>query len=119
MAQVEDHLLGAIVLAPIVVPLLILSLIIEHFTDTEDITSDDGIRTGPEEVVGEHPTAVGNRVVVMPMSADNNIYQPANEELLRLRAYAGKWGANNGIIDHSPAFQTKTARYFRKLMSKL
>jgi len=119
MAQVEDHLLGAIVLAPIVVPLLILSLIIEHFTDTEDITSDDGIRTGPEEVVGEHPTAVGNRVVVMPMSADNNIYQPANEELLRLRAYAGKWGANNGIIDHSPAFRTKTARYFRKLISKL
>ena len=119
MAQIEEHLLAAIVLAPIVVPLLILSLIIEHFTDTEDITSDDGIRTGPEEVVGEHPTAVGKRLVVMPMSADNHIYQPANEELLRLRAYAGKWGAHNGIIDHSPAFRAKTGRYFRKLISQM
>jgi hypothetical protein len=124
MAQIEDHLLAAIILAPIVVPLLILSLIIEHFTDT-DITSDDGIRTGPAEVVGEHPAAVANRLVVMPMSADNHIYQPespenpGNEDLLRLRAYAGKWGANDGIIDHSSTFRAKTGRYFRKLLSQM
>ena len=122
MAQIEDHLLAAIILSPIVVPLLILSLIIEHFTDTEDITSDDGIRTGPEGVVGDHPTAVANRLVVMPMSADNHIYQPENpenEQLLRLRAYAGKWGANDGIIDHSSTFRAKTGRYFRKLLSQM
>lgn len=122
MAQIEDHLLAAIVLSPIVIPLLILSLIIEHFTDTEDITSDDGIRTGPADVVGDHPTAVANRLVVMPMSADNNIYQPEpeeNEDLLRLRAYAGKWGANDGIIDHSSTFRAKTGRYFRRLLSHL
>jgi hypothetical protein len=125
MAQIEDHLLAAIVLSPIVIPLLILSLIYEHFTDTEDITSDDGIRTGPPEVVGDHPTAVANRLVVMPMSADNHIYQgespgnPGNEDLLRLRAYAGKWGANAGIIDHSSTFRAKTGRYFRRLLSHL
>lgn len=119
VAQVEEHLLAAILLSPIVVPLLIISLIIEHFTDTEDITSEDGIQTGPEDVVGGQPTAVGNRLVVMPMSADNHIYQPANEELLRLRAYAGLWGAHNGLIDHSPVFQTKTGRYFRKLISQM
>jgi hypothetical protein len=28
-------------------PILILLLIIEHFQDTHDFTSDDGIRTGP------------------------------------------------------------------------
>jgi hypothetical protein len=119
MAQIEEHLLAAIVFAPIVIPLLILSLILEHFTDTEDITSADGIQTGPEEIVGEQPTAVGKRLVVMPMSADNHIYQPANRELLRLRAYAGKWGAHDGIIDHSPTFRAKTGRYFRKLISQI
>lgn len=119
IAQVEEHLLAAILLAPIVIPLLILSLIIEHFTDTEDITSDDGIRTGPEEVVGEDPRAVAKRLVVMPMSADNHIYKPENEDLLRLRAYAGKWGANDGIIDHSSTFRAKTGRYFRKLLSQM
>lgn len=120
IAKVEEHLLAAILFAPVVIPLLILSLIVEHFTDTEDITSDDGIRTGPEEVVGEHPTAVANRLVVMPMSADNHIYKPEeNEDLLRLRAYAGKWGAHDGIIDHSSTFRAKTGRYFRKLLSQM
>jgi len=119
LAKVEENLLAAIAFAPIVIPLLILSLIIEKFTDTEDITSDDGIRTGPEEVVGEHPTAVANQLVVIPMSADNHIYKTENEELLRLRAYAGKWGAHDGIIDHSPAFRAKTGRYFRKLIRQI
>lgn len=122
MAKIEEHLLAAIVFAPIVIPVLILSLIIEHFTDTEDITSDDGIRTGPPDVVGDHPTAVANRLVVMPMSAENHIYgtEPEdNEDLLRLRAYPGKWGAHDGIIDHSSTFRAKTGRYFRRLLSHL
>ena len=119
LAQIEENLLAAIVLAPILIPLLILSLIVEHFTDTEDKTSDDGIRTGPEAVVGDHPTAVGNRLVVMPMSGDNHIYKAENEDLLRLRAYAGKWGAHDGVIDHSSPFRAKTGRYFRRLLSKM
>jgi hypothetical protein len=36
-----------------------------------------------------------------------------------LRAYAGKWGANDGIIDHSSTFRAKTGRYFRKLLSQM
>jgi hypothetical protein len=122
MAKIEEHLLAAIVLAPIVVPLLILSLIIEHFTDTEDITSDDGIRTGPEEVVGDDPRAVAKRLVVMPMSAENNIYQTEpedHEDLLRLRAYAGKWGATDGTIDHIGTFRAKPGRYFLRLLNNL
>lgn len=119
MAELGEHALAAILLAPIVIPLVIISLIIEHFEDTEDITSEDGIQTGPEEVVGGQPTAVGKRLIVMPMSADNHIYQQANEELLRLRAYAGKWGGHNSLINHSPVFKTKTGRYFRKLISQM
>jgi hypothetical protein len=103
---------------PLVVVLIVLA-IIEHFTDTEDETSDDGVRIGPEEVVGEHPTAIPRRLIVMPMSADNHIYMPGNDDLLRLRAFAGKWGAHDGLLDRSPAFKPKTGRYFRKLISQL
>lgn len=98
---------------------LILLTIIEHFTDTEDFTSDDGIRTGPEDVVGEHPLAVEKRLIVMPMSADNHIYGPGNEDLLTLRAFPGKWGGHDSLINKSPAFRPKTGRYFRKLLSSL
>jgi hypothetical protein len=121
IAKIEENLLAAILFAPVVIPLLILSLIVEHFTDTEDKTSDDGIRSGPPAVVGDHPTAVASRIVVMPMSADEHIYEPENEDredLLRLRSYAGKWGAHDGIIDRSSPFQTKTGRYFRRLLGQ-
>lgn len=104
---------------PVIVSVLIILSIIEHFTDTEDHTSDRGVRTGPDEVVGPHPAAVASRLVVMPMSADNHVYQPQNEGLLRLRSYAGKWGGHDGIVDKSPKFKPKTARYFRKLLSQL
>lgn len=110
----------AVLLLPVpLVAVLILLLIFEHFTDTEDETSDDGVRTGPEDVVGPHPTAVANRLIVLPMSADNHIYGPGNDELLRLRSYAGKWGANAGLIDKSPPFRSKTGRYFRKLLRQI
>lgn len=111
---------AVLLLGPALVPALIILAIIEHFTDTEDLTSDDGVRTGPEEVVDPNlPTAVANRLIVIPMSADNHIYDPKNEELLRLRAFAGKWGGHDGFLNKSPAFKPKTARYFRKLLSKI
>ena len=53
------------------------------------------------------------------MSRGNHIYQPRHEALLALRAYAGKWGGQDGIVDKSPPFATKTGRYFRKLIDKL
>ncbi len=97
----------------------ILTSIIDHFVDTEDYTSDDGIRTGPSDVVGDHPRAVAHAVEVLPMSGDNHIYQAQNADLLRLRAYPGKWGGHDGFIDKSPRFEAKTGRYFRKLLRSL
>jgi hypothetical protein len=47
------------------------------------------------------------------------LYQPQHADLLRLRAFAGKWGGHDGPIDKSPAFGVKTGRYFRKLLRNL
>jgi len=118
LAQIEENPVVLLFPGAVVVALIVLA-IIEHFTDTEDVTSDDGIHSGPEAVVEPIPTAVANRVVVMPMSAENHIYGAGNEDLLRLRAYAGKWGAHDGSINHSPSFRAKTGRYFRKLLSEI
>ena len=43
-------------------------------------------------------------------------YLRRHEELLALRAYAGKWGGHDGTVDKSPPFAPKTGRYFRKLL---
>ncbi len=115
---IEEHP-ELLLIAPITLALVIIIAIIEHFVDTEDFMSDDGVHSGPGEDVGSDPAAVTQRVIVMPMSADNHIYQPQNEELLRLRAYAGKWGGHDGPFDVSPEFVTKTGRYFRKLLDSL
>jgi hypothetical protein len=113
-------LLLAIAAAPnIALALAIIAVISEHFNDTHDVTSEDGIRTGPEEVVGDDPLGVLKRLIVMPMSARNHIYQPQHVELLRLRAFPGKWGGHDGFIDKSTPFKAKTGRYLRKLMKKL
>jgi hypothetical protein len=82
----------------------IILAILEHFIDTEDFTSDDGLHGGPEDIVGEDPLRIASRVLTLPMSAGNHIYQPRHEDLLALRAYAGKWGGHDGIVDKSPPF---------------
>jgi hypothetical protein len=105
-----------LILAPLVLVIAIILAILEHFIDTEDFTSDEGVHGGPDEVVGEDPLRVASEVLTLPMSADNHIYQPRHEDLLALRAYAGKWGGHDGIVDKSPPFAPKTARYFRKLL---
>jgi hypothetical protein len=108
-----------LVLAPgLVLAIAIILAIIEHFVDTEDFTSDQGVRSGPDEVVGAHPTAVRQRIINVPMSADTHVYQPANEDLLRLRSFPGKWGGHDGTVDKSPPFPPKTARYFRALLDR-
>jgi hypothetical protein len=35
---------------------------------------------------------------------------------LTRRAFPGKWGAHDGLRDHSPKWENKTARYFRKFV---
>jgi hypothetical protein len=104
---------------PVALIVAIIASIIDHFVDTEDKTSDDGIRTGPKNVVGDHPAAVDNRIIMMPMSNDEHIYEPEHKDLLRLRAFAGNWGGHKGTFDYSSPFTPKTGRYFRKLLASL
>lgn len=115
---VNENAPWLLIIAPVILVVAIILSIIEHFIDTEDYTSEDGIHGGPDAISGP---AVSQRVIVLPMSSDNHIYngRPENEDLLLLRSYAGKWGGNDGIVDHSPAFEVKTARYFRKLLDGL
>jgi hypothetical protein len=104
---------------PVVLAAALIVAIIDHFVDTEDKTSEDGIFTAPEDALEDDALAVLQRLLVMPMSADRHIYQPSEEDLLRLRAFAGKWGGHDGLIDKSPRFKAKTGRYFRRLLAKL
>ena len=76
------------------------------------------------------PLAFPSRRVVTPLSAITgpdasvNAYQAAlasasaNVSLADLtrRAFPGKWGAHDGLRDHSPKWENKTARYFRKFV---
>ena len=118
--------------APVVVLVLLLIAIAEHFADSEDETSDNGASTGPEPEPGTDPGPLvfPSRRVVTPLSAiaepgkDLNAYQaaldspPANVSLADLtrRAFPGTWGAHDGLRDHSPKWENKTARYFRKFL---
>lgn len=97
----------------------ILVSIIDHFVDTEDKTSVDGIHSGSPDVATDEVRAVDTQVVMIPMSAEQNIYQAEHEELLKLVAFPGKWGGHDGLIDQSPPFTAKTGRYFRKLLRNL
>lgn len=118
--------------APVIVLLLLITAIAEHFADSEDQTSDNGASTGPEPEPGTDPgpLAFPSRRVVTPLSAitgpvaDVNAYQAALASAsgsvsladLTRRAFPGTWGAHDGIRDHSPKWENKTARYFRKFV---
>jgi hypothetical protein len=120
---VEDKIPLPLLLAfpEYVLALLIIALIIEHFDDPQDLTSEDGIRSVPEGTSDEDPVTVSTKLNVMPMSLEDHIYQRKDEyrELLRLRSFAGKWGAHDTLVNHSPKYNTKTGRYFRKLLKNL
>ena len=47
---------------------------------------------------------------------DANIYQPAFRATQAIRGYHGKWGGDDGRIDHSAPWENKTARYFRNFL---
>jgi hypothetical protein len=53
------------------------------------------------------------------MSANRHIYDGEHNDLLALRAYPGKWGGHDGIVDKSPPFPPKTKRYLKKLFRHL
>jgi hypothetical protein len=118
--------------APVIVLLLLITAVTEHFVDAEDETSDNGASTGPEPEPGSDPGPLvfPSRRVVTPLSAitgpdaDVNAYQaaltsaPATVSLADLtrRAFPGTWGGHDGLRDHSPKWENKTARYFRKFV---
>lgn len=118
--------------APVIVLILLITAIVEHFADSEDQTSDNGAFTGPEPEAGTDPgpLAFPSRRVVTPLSAitgpgaDVNAYQAALTAAsadasladLTRRAFPGTWGAHDGLRDHSPKWENKTARYFRKFV---
>ncbi len=105
--------------APVALVVALILSIIDHFIDTEDKTSDNGIHTSSGKVTGDDPRQAAKRVQVMPMSGDVHIYQHDRKDLLRLRAFAGKWGGHDGLIDKSSPYVARTGRYFRKLLSYL
>jgi hypothetical protein len=118
--EAEEAVLVAVALSPLLVlQIAILALLADLFVDIVDRTSDDGVHTGPRDIVGDDPTFVPTQVEMLDMSANRHIYQAAQQDLLGRRAYAGKLGGHDDFINHSPAFKSKTGRYFRRLLKAL
>lgn len=106
------------VLTGILPVLALIAAITEHFVDSEDLTSDDGASIGPGPADPAN-LRFDRRVEVTPLSdigSDLNIYQPAQRAALALRGFVGKWGADDGSVDKSPAWKNKTDRYFRRFL---
>lgn len=105
---------------PLVVPIILALAFWEFLVDAEDDTSDNGASVGP----GEPDPAnlkFGKRIAVTPLSdfrEGDNIYQdvPAQRARLPIRGFRGKWGGDDGFLDHSPPWRNKTSRYFRRFV---
>lgn len=100
------------------VALVILAGIVEHFVDSEEQTSDNGASIGPGAPDPEN-LKFERRLEVTPLSDVENgesIYQESQRGLLAVRAFPGKWGGHDGLIDKSPPWENKTARYFRRFL---
>lgn len=98
--------------------LVLLAGIVEHFVDSEDQTSENGVSIGPGAPDPES-LQFEKRVEVTPLSNienDENIYQESRRGALAVRAFPGKWGGDDGLIDKSPPWANKTARYFRRFL---
>jgi hypothetical protein len=93
----------------------------EHFIDAEDVTSDNGASIGPGPDPEPGGLQFGKRVDVTPLSDiedDLNIYQniPGMRARLATRGFPGKWGGDDDLVDKSPPWENKTARYFRRFL---
>jgi hypothetical protein len=117
--------IGLVVLT-LISPLALLGLLLfEHFTGADDQTSTNGV-TGQHEVdpQSDPATHLPVDIVVTPLSrfgSDASIYDPARTPpaALALRAYRGRLGAHDGLIDKSPHWENKTSRYFLHLIRAL
>src|SRR5207248_293344 len=79
------------------------TLLLEHFLEPEETTSDDGVHTirpGSTAQPGAGATIVATRVLTTPLSQDRNVYQEgwrgdAGSEIdigFALRVFPGAWG---------------------------
>ncbi|GAA2003408.1 hypothetical protein [Microbacterium ulmi] len=106
------------ILAPLVLPISIILAILEHFIDTEDFTSEEGVHGGPG-IPDTDPQGVATHVLTIPTSEAEHVYDGAHDDLLLLRAYPGKWGGHDGTVDVSPGFPPKTRRFLKRLLKNL
>ena len=97
----------------------------EHFNPDPDVTSGAGV-TGQTNVdpASDPETHLPVDLVVTPLSNikdDQNIYDlsPPDGAALALRAFQGRLGAHDGLIDKSPRWENKTRRYFKMLVRAL
>ena len=100
--------------------LALLAAIVEHFVDSEDETSDNGVSVGPGEP-DPNPANLefAKKIEVTPLSdiqTDVNIYQPAFRPARAIRGYHGKWGGDDGLVSYSESWENKTARYFGRFL---
>ena len=112
-------LISALALAPVPFAIVVLLAgIVEHFQDSEDETSDNGASVGPGSAAPQS-LKFDKRINVTPLSRFNgglNIYQNQFRDALTLRAFPGKWGGSDGLVDHSSGWETKTVRYFHDFL---
>lgn len=105
---------------PVVAALVFALALFEDLVEVQDQTSDNGASIGPGEQ--DLPNLkFDKRIEVTPLSDFQNgvnIYQdvPAQRARLPIRGFRGKWGGYDGILDHSPAWRNKTARYFQQFI---
>jgi hypothetical protein len=110
--------LAAIATFPLLLPIL---LIYEHFNGDPDETSENGV-TGQSDVnpASDPDTHLPVALVVTPLSAigDASIYDLTQSapDALALRAFRGRLGGHDGLIDKSPHWENKTRRYFKQLI---
>ena len=102
----------------VLVALVVLAGILEHFVGSGDETSDNGVSVGPDEPDPAN-LKFEKKIEVTPLSNimnDVNIYQAAFRATRAIRGYQGNWGGDNDTIDHSAPWENKTARYFRNFL---
>ncbi len=118
----------ALLSAPLDLLLLVISIMIiyEHFNGDPDETSDDGV-SGQAEVnpASDPDTHLPIELIVTALSDitkdQNNVYDLSTPDAaaLALRAFRGRLGAHNGTKDESPRWENKTRRYFKSLVQAL
>lgn len=89
----------------ILVALVLLAGILEHFIGSDDETSDNDVPVGPGEPDPDPANLeFAKKIEVTPLSDiinDVNIYQSAFRPTRAIRGYYGMWGGDDGIVSHS------------------